>query len=301
MPTPAIEFVLDGDPSCAPSSARWPTPKRARRDRPPASASPSCTTATTTSAATARARARGDAAVRPGLLRRAPRRPGRELFRRLAHAAQSRAGADGALRPAAARRADQPSRSRRRAVARGLARSAIPGTLLLITHDRDFLDAVVDLHRAHRRAGSCKPVQRQLFAVRAQRALQLALQQAAYAKQQRQIAHLQLFIDRFRAKATKAKQAQSRIKALERMELIAAAHVDSPFSSRFRRRRSRARQLVKLEHATLGLRREPRVARRRLGDSRRRAHRAARSQRRGQVDAAQGARRRARAACRASG
>ncbi len=64
---------------------------------------------------------------------------------------------------------------------------------------------------------------------------QLALQQATYAKQQRQVAHLHAFIDRFRAKATKAKQAQSRIKALERMELIAAAHVDSPFEFASRR------------------------------------------------------------------
>ena len=71
--------------------------------------------------------------------------------------------------------------------------------------------------------------------------MQLALQQATYVKQQRQIAHLQSYIDRFRAKATKAKQAQSRIKALERMEQIAAAHVDSPFEFAFApRRESRA-------------------------------------------------------------
>src|SRR5213075_2390308 len=79
-----------------------------------------------------------------------------------------------------------------------------------------------------------------------------ALQQSAFAKQQRQIAHLRSYIDRFRAKATKAKQAQSRIKTLERMELIAAAHVDSPFAFEFPTTTIRARQLVKLEHATLG-------------------------------------------------
>ncbi len=73
-----------------------------------------------------------------------------------------------------------------------------------------------------------------------ERAQQLALQQATYAKQQRQIAHLQAFVDRFRAKATKAKQAQSRIKALERMERIAAAHVDSPFEFAFPAGRQRA-------------------------------------------------------------
>jgi ATP-binding cassette subfamily F protein 3 len=85
-----------------------------------------------------------------------------------------------------------------------------------------------------------------------QRAQALAQQQAAYAKQQRQIAHLRSYIDRFRAKATKAKQAQSRIKTLERMELIAAAHVDSPFSFEFPSTATRTRHLVKLEHAALG-------------------------------------------------
>ena len=103
-----------------------------------------------------------------------------------------------------------------------------PGTLLLITHDRDFLDAVVgtivhvDGQKLKTYGGNYSQFERE-------RALQLSLQQASYAKQQRQIAHLQAFVDRFRAKATKAKQAQSRVKALERMERIAAAHVDSPF------------------------------------------------------------------------
>ncbi len=100
-----------------------------------------------------------------------------------------------------------------------------PGTLLLITHDRDFLDGVVEVI-VHVNARKLEPLHRQLRAVRARAVATLALQQASYAKQQRQVAHLHSFIDRFRAKATKAKQAQSRIKALERMELIAAAHVD---------------------------------------------------------------------------
>ncbi len=78
------------------------------------------------------------------------------------------------------------------------------------------------------------------------------MQQAAYEKQQRTIAHLKAFVDRFRAKATKAKQAQSRLKALERMEVIAAAHVDSPFSFAFAPARVAARQLVRLDEATLG-------------------------------------------------
>ena len=78
------------------------------------------------------------------------------------------------------------------------------------------------------------------------------MQQSAYVKQQKQIAHLRSYIDRFRAKATKAKQAQSRIKTLERMEVIAAAHVDSPFSFELEAHPTSARQLLKLDHATLG-------------------------------------------------
>ncbi len=125
------------------------------------------------------------------------------------------------------------------------------GTLLLVTHDRDFLDAVVtsivhlDGRKLRLYSGNYTQFERE-------HALALAQQQAAYAKQQRQIAHLRSYIDRFRAKATKAKQAQSRIKTLERMELIAAAHVDSPFSFAFPATEIRARQLVKFDHATLG-------------------------------------------------
>ncbi|MFO1303116.1 MAG: ATP-binding cassette domain-containing protein [Burkholderiales bacterium] len=126
-----------------------------------------------------------------------------------------------------------------------------PGTLLLITHDRDFLDGVVGtiVHIDGRKLVSYTGNYAQFEIMRAQ---QLALQQATYAKQQRQIAHLQSFVDRFRAKATKAKQAQSRIKALERMELIAAAHVDSPFEFAFAPASIAARQLVLLEEVTLG-------------------------------------------------
>ena len=126
-----------------------------------------------------------------------------------------------------------------------------PGTLLLITHDRDFLDGVVngivhiDQQKLKTYGGNYSQFERE-------RAAQLALQQASYAKQQRQIAHLQSFVDRFRAKATKAKQAQSRIKALERMERIAAAHVDSPFEFTFAPAGLAARQLLRLEHVTLG-------------------------------------------------
>ncbi|MEP7181127.1 MAG: ATP-binding cassette domain-containing protein [Betaproteobacteria bacterium] len=126
-----------------------------------------------------------------------------------------------------------------------------PGTLLLITHDRDFLDGVVD-GIVHFDAQKLKSYGGNYSQFERERALQLALQQASYAKQQRQIAHLQAFVDRFRAKATKAKQAQSRIKAIERMERIAAAHVDSPFEFAFAPVAAGARQLVRLEHVDLG-------------------------------------------------
>jgi len=109
---------------------------------------------------------------------------------------------------------------------------AYPGVLLLISHDRDVLDNVVS-HIAHIDQQRITLYSGGYAAFEDQRAARLALQQAAYDKQQREIAHLESFITRFRAKATKARQAQSRIKALERMERIAAAHVDSPFDFQF--------------------------------------------------------------------
>ena len=133
-----------------------------------------------------------------------------------------------------------------------------PGTLLLITHDRDLLDGVVD-QLVHVNARKLTVYTGNYAQFEVMRAQQLALQQASYVKQQRQVAHLHSFIDRFRAKATKAKQAQSRIKALERMELIAAAHVDSPFEFAFPPVAAAARQLVLLEHATLGYPTKPPV------------------------------------------
>jgi ATP-binding cassette, subfamily F, member 3 len=125
------------------------------------------------------------------------------------------------------------------------------GTLLLITHDRDFLDGVVDTI-VHVDARKLTPYTGNYAQFERERAAKLALQQSAYVKQQRQIEHLRSYIDRFRAKATKARQAQSRIKALERMEIIAAAHVDSPFSFTFAPVDANARQLVHLDDATLG-------------------------------------------------
>ncbi|MDT0498682.1 ATP-binding cassette domain-containing protein [Algiphilus sp. W345] len=107
-----------------------------------------------------------------------------------------------------------------------------PGTLLVISHDREFLDDVTThtLHLENRKAnlytGNYSQFERQ-------RAERLSLQSQAFAKQQKQVAHLQKFINRFRASASKATQAQSRIKALERMELVAAVHADSEFSFEF--------------------------------------------------------------------
>ncbi|MFK5223514.1 ABC transporter ATP-binding protein [Glaesserella parasuis] len=125
------------------------------------------------------------------------------------------------------------------------------GTLLLISHERDFLDPIIDrvLHIE----------QQKLFdytgnysAFEIQRATKLAQQNAAYQQQQQKIAHLQKFIDRFKAKATKAKQAQSRVKALEKMELIAPAYADSPFSFEFREPLSLPNPLLIMEKVSAG-------------------------------------------------
>jgi ATP-binding cassette subfamily F protein 3 len=108
-----------------------------------------------------------------------------------------------------------------------------PGTLLLISHDRDFLDAVAD-HTLHIEQAKLRLYSGGYSDFERLRGAQLALQQSMYEKQQREKIHLQSYIERFRAKATKARQAQSRIKALARMEEVTAAHVDTPFTFRFR-------------------------------------------------------------------
>jgi len=125
------------------------------------------------------------------------------------------------------------------------------GTLLLISHDRDFLDAVVD-NIAHIEAQTLTLYKGNYSAFERQRAEHLAQQQSNFDKQQRQVAHLQKFIDRFKAKASKAKQAQSRIKALERMTLLAPAHVDSPFQFEFLAPRALPNPLLKLENVKAG-------------------------------------------------
>jgi ATP-binding cassette subfamily F protein 3 len=126
-----------------------------------------------------------------------------------------------------------------------------PGTLLLISHDRDFLDAVTG-HILHFDQGRLKLYSGNYTAFERARAEQLALQQAMHEKQQREIAHLHSYIERFRAKATKARQAQSRIKALARMEEVAAAHVDTPFTFGFREPVAMPDTLLELRDAVAG-------------------------------------------------
>ncbi|PIT40871.1 ABC transporter [Snodgrassella alvi] len=124
-------------------------------------------------------------------------------------------------------------------------------TQIIISHDRDFLNATT--------TQTVELAQQQLTLYggnydfyQQERAQRLAQQQAAYIKQQAHIQHLQSFIDRFKAKATKAVQAQSRIKALARLERIAPAHLDSEFSFEFAQPDHLPNPLLKLENINLG-------------------------------------------------
>jgi ATP-binding cassette subfamily F protein 3 len=128
---------------------------------------------------------------------------------------------------------------------------SFPGTLLMISHDRDFLDAVVG-QILHIEAGGMKLYGGNYSTFERTRAERLALQQSMHDKQQREIAHLHAYVERFRAKATKARQAQSRLKALARMELISAAHVDTPFEFRFREPEGVSDPLLALEDVKVG-------------------------------------------------
>ncbi|WP_392566199.1 ABC transporter ATP-binding protein [Utexia brackfieldae] len=107
------------------------------------------------------------------------------------------------------------------------------GTLLLISHDRDFLDPLVN-KIIHIEQQTLFEYSGNYSDFEVQRVTKLAQQQSLYEHQKQKVAHLQSYIDRFKAQATKAKQAQSRIKMLERMELIAPAHVDNPFHFTFK-------------------------------------------------------------------
>ena len=126
-----------------------------------------------------------------------------------------------------------------------------PGTLLLISHDRDFLDAVVE-HIVHVESQKLTLYRGGYSQFERTRAERLTQQQAAFEKQQAQREHMQKYIARFRAQATKARQAQSRLKALERMELLSPAHIDSPFSFSFREADSQSSPLLDLREGTLG-------------------------------------------------
>jgi ATP-binding cassette subfamily F protein 3 len=125
------------------------------------------------------------------------------------------------------------------------------GTLLVISHDREFLDNVAT-HICHFDNGKLKLYTGGYSDFERMRAEALAIQAAAFARQQRDIEHIQSYVRRFRAQATKARQAQSRLKALERMELIAPAHVDSPFSFEFAEPMSRPDPVIQLDGVRAG-------------------------------------------------
>ncbi len=128
---------------------------------------------------------------------------------------------------------------------------AYPGTLILISHDREFIDATCQqvLHVEQQRVNAYRG---NYSAFEQQRAERLANQQASYEKQQRRVAEIDAFVRRFRYKATKARQAQSRLKELERMQRIAPAHVDSPFSFSFLAPDRASDPILGLSEATLG-------------------------------------------------
>jgi ATP-binding cassette, subfamily F, member 3 len=126
-----------------------------------------------------------------------------------------------------------------------------PGTLVVISHDREFLDSVCNV-TLHLENQQIKRYGGNYSQFEVQRAQQLALQQSAYEKQRKTIEHLQSFVDRFKAQATKARQAQSRMKALEKMELIAPAHIASPFTFEFRTPDSAPNPMMVMEEVRCG-------------------------------------------------
>ena len=134
-----------------------------------------------------------------------------------------------------------------------------PATLLIISHDRDFLDGVTShtLHLEHGRATLYNGNYSAFEKMRAEAKLQ---QQAAFEAQQKRVAELQAFVDRFRAKATKARQAQSKLKQIERMETVEAAHWDTPFSFRFLTPDRLPETLVRVDNAAIGYDDTPLVA-----------------------------------------
>jgi len=128
---------------------------------------------------------------------------------------------------------------------------SFPGALILISHDRDFLDdcvsSIAHLYRQSIELYSGNFTQFEIL-----RAAKLAEIQSNFIKQQKEVAHMQSFINRFKAKATKARQAQSRVKALEKMELIAPAHIDSPFNFTIYETEKISNPLISLSESNLG-------------------------------------------------
>ncbi|WP_133129478.1 ABC-F family ATP-binding cassette domain-containing protein [Legionella yabuuchiae] len=126
-----------------------------------------------------------------------------------------------------------------------------PATVIVISHDREFLDALVthilhfDQQRATLYTGNYSRFERS-------RAEAIALQQAAYTKQQTKINHMMDYVNRFKAKASKAKQAQSRLKAIEKMDIIAKAQIDSPFTFEFYPCPKAGKPLIRCEDASVG-------------------------------------------------
>ena len=125
------------------------------------------------------------------------------------------------------------------------------GAMILISHDRDFLDDCVS-YVAHLYQQSIELYSGNYSQFEILRAAKMAEIQSNFIKQQKEVAHMQSFINRFKAKATKARQAQSRVKALEKMELIAPAHIDSPFNFTISETDKISNPLVTLNRAGLG-------------------------------------------------
>ncbi|AQS40125.1 ATPase component of ABC transporters with duplicated ATPase domain [Shewanella psychrophila] len=128
---------------------------------------------------------------------------------------------------------------------------AYQGTLILISHDRDFIDGIVDeiIHVEHHKLNYYKGNYTAFERIRAER---MAQQQVAFERQQKERAHMQSFVDRFRYKASKAKQAQSRLKALERMAELLPSQADSPFHMSFREPETLPNPLVTMEQVSVG-------------------------------------------------
>ncbi len=126
-----------------------------------------------------------------------------------------------------------------------------PGTLVLISHDRDFLDPIVG-RIIHVENQQLNEYTGNYSSFEEQRAQKMILQQAQFEKQQKQMAHMQSYIDRFRYKASKARQAQSRIKALERLEKVLPAQFDNPFSFEFREPSALPNPILMMDEVSAG-------------------------------------------------